>query len=157
MQPSSFQIHKLRVLIEYKELCAQLYQLCYQRFPELKELLSALFNEKKSHIKWIQSQEQGVDSGLITINPNAVKVEAMRFIMQAISQKMDEMKGNSLSALQALLYIKDTENSMLERNFLNIFENDAQDFKIKKMALASEDQRNLNMIDSTLSDLKRPC
>jgi len=155
MQPSSFQMHKLNVLVEYKELCSRLYQLCRERFPEYEELMAALVHEKESHIRWIQSQEKGVESGTVTINPNAVKVEAMRFVIQAIRQKMEDIKRNSLTSLQILLYIRETENTMLEKNFFQIFENSSVEFKTEKMALESEDQRNLDTIQSALSERKR--
>ena len=156
MQPSSFQIHKLNVLIEYKELLVQLYQLCYQRFPEHKELWTKLYNEKKSHIQWINGLESGVEKGVVTINPAAFKVEAMRFIMQGINSKIEELKTNPLTFEHVLIYVKETENSMLEKNFFNIFQKESTEFKTKRGELESEHRNNLNMIQLLSSEISKP-
>ena len=156
MQPSSFQIHKLNVLVEYKQLLVQLYQICYQRFPEQKEIWLKLHTEKKSHIEWINSLRSDVDGGMVTINPVAFKVEAMRFVMQGINSKMEELKTTPLTFQQLLTYIRETENSMLEKNFFNIFQNESMDFKRKKMELESEHQNNLNIINTKFSEYNKP-
>jgi hypothetical protein len=153
MQPSSFQIHKLQVLVEFKELLAQFYLLCYQKFPEHKELLKRLYYEKKNHAQWIKGFSSELERGSARINPTAFKVEAMRFFMKGIISKLEELKTGQLTFHQVLVYIKDTENSMLEQNFFNIFQKDSPGFRKIKEELESERQQNLNNIQSIFSDM----
>ena len=156
MNPSSFQMHKVNILLEYKELLSQLYQLCNRRFPEYNNLWQNLFIEKRSHAKWVKSLQPEVDTGIISINPTSFKVEALRFMMQSIRSKIDDLKTKPITSLQILIFVKDTEDGMLEKNFFTIFQGDAPEFKNKKSNLELEHQNNVNMIKSTLSNIKKP-
>jgi hypothetical protein len=132
MQPSNFQVHKVSVLLEYKEMLTQLYQLCNRRFPEHNELWQKLFTEKRSHIKWVKSLQPKVDAGVISINPTSFKAEAMRLLMQSIRTKMDDLESKPITFQHTLVFIRDTEDGMLEKNFFTIFQGDSPEFKIKK-------------------------
>lgn len=148
-------MHKVSVLLEYKELLSQLYQVCNRRFPEHNDLWQQLFTEKFSQIKWVKSLQPGVDSGIITINPASFKVEALRFLMQAIQTKINELENQPVTFLQSLIFAKDTEDGMLEKNFFTIFQGSTPEFTEKKFNLESEHQNNVNLIKSTLLDITK--
>ena len=155
MIPSSFQMHKVDVLLEYKELLAQLYQLCNRRFPEHIDLWQKLFSEKFSHIKWVKSLQPEVDTGTITINPTSFKVEALRFLIQALQTKINDLENEPITFLQALIFAKDTEDGMLEKNFFSIFQGSTPEFMNKKSTMELEHQNNVNLIKSTLFDINK--
>lgn len=153
MQPSSFQFHKLQVLVDVKELLAQLYHLCYQKFPEHKELWSKLYYEKKNHAQWVKGIHSELERGAAHINPIAFKVEAMRVFMKGIQEKIEDLKANQLNFRQVLVYVKDTENSMLEQNFFRIFQKESAEFNKIKGELEAERRQNLNTIRDTFSNI----
>lgn len=155
MKPSSFQMHKVNVLLEYNELLTQLYQLCNRRFPDHKNLWQKLFTEKRSHIKWVNSLQPKVDAGTIGIDPVSFKVEAMRLLMQSIQTKMDDLKSNPIAFQPTLVFVRDIEDGMLEKNFFSIFQGDLPEFKNKKLTLELEHQNNVKMIKSTLSNINK--
>jgi len=155
MQPSSFQLHKLNVLLEYKELLTQLYQLCNRRFQEYNSLWQKLFTEKRSHIKWVKNLQPKVDSGIIRIDPTSFKVEAMRLLMQSIRDKMNELETKPTTFQQTLVFVRDTEDGMLEKNFFSIFQGDSPEFKNKKIQLEMEHENNVKTIKSTFSKINK--
>ncbi len=155
MKPSSFQMHKVNILLEYKELLSQLYQLCNRRFPEYNDLWQNLFIEKRSQVKWVKSLQPEVDTGIISINPTSFKVEALRFLIQSIRTKIDDLENKPINSLQLLIFVKDTEDGMIEKNFFTIFQGDTPEFKNKKSNLELEHQNNVNMIKSTLLNIKK--
>ncbi|MCK5059410.1 MAG: hypothetical protein KAT34_22360 [Candidatus Aminicenantes bacterium] len=153
MKPSSFQMHKVDVLLEYKELLTQLYQLLNRRFPEYSNIWQKLFTEKRSHIRWVKNLQPKLDAGIISINQNSFKVEAMRFLMQSIQTKMDDLKSNPITFLQGIIFVRDIEDGMVEKNFFTIFQSDSPEFKEKKLKLELEHQNNAKMIKSTISNI----
>lgn len=155
MKPSSFQMHKVDVLMEYKELLSQFYQLCNRKFPEHKDLWQKLFAEKYSQVKWVKSLQPEVDTGMITINPTSFKVEALRFLIQAIQTKINDLEHESITFLQSLIFAKDTEDGMLEKNFFSIFQGGKPEFMNKKSEMEFEHQNNVNLIKSTLLDINK--
>lgn len=121
-----------------------------QIFPDLKEFWEHIAKEETGHYQMLMDLNKKAQEGLVHIDQNRFKTEAVEFVKKYLQEKIAEQNpGLDI----ALANAKNIENSLLEKDTFEIFETDSAELKNVLDHLRLETEEHLKEVTDKYDEL----
>ena len=128
----------LELMRGYELILKDLYQLFAQKIPQEKEFWMKLSEEENKHAYWLEVLGMNMQKqGLSLNNDERFNVPLIKSSISHVLEAVDDFEKVELSFFDALTFASDTENSMIEKKFFEVFYGQSEEFD-KVMNLLKE-------------------
>ncbi len=138
MHSRADQVETIGLMAAHESAIAELYRAFGRRLPEHQELFDGLADDEVRHARQIARFADRVRDG-------RVRVDAARFAAESIMASLDDLGGRreeaeegELSYADALSAAIDIEDSLIERRYFEVLEDDTAELKELLRSLEAE-------------------
>jgi hypothetical protein len=122
-------VNELEMMARHEEVIGELYSEYARVFPDYEDFWSRLANEEAGHAAWIRRLFSDVEKGTVVLKDNRFNVKAIETSMKYVKGWIVQAKNEVLDPIQALSMARDLENSLIEKNYLAVYDADSIEMK----------------------------
>jgi len=119
----------LDLLAQHEELISELYKTYAEKLPEYSKFWSGVANEEIIHANYIKSLKDKVIDGSVIFDDKRFKTAAIETSISYVKKEISFAHANEITPVRAFSIGMDYENSLLEKDWFNIFEGDSEELK----------------------------
>jgi rubrerythrin len=119
----------LELLARHEATVGDLYQEYSKKFPEHKEFWLRLNREEQKHAQAVRDLLPKVNDGTIKIAPDRFKKEVIEGATSRVISWIKEARGGNTDMVDALANALVIENSLVEKTYYLLYENDSEEMK----------------------------
>jgi rubrerythrin len=138
MQSPADQIEIIGMMAAHESAVADLYEAYADQLPQFAEFFRALVEEEREHARLIVSFADKVRKRAVQVSPGRFNSHAILTSLDYVRQRLNDAQQERVSAMDALSTCKDIEESLIEREFFKILDEDAPDLREVLQAIASD-------------------
>lgn len=128
----------LELMRSYELLLKDLYALFADKIPAEKEFWLKLSEEENKHAYWLEVLGMNMQKqGLSLNNDERFNIPLIKGSISHVLEAVDDFRKVEVSLFDALTFASDTENSMIEKKFFEVFYGQSEEFD-KVMDLLKE-------------------
>ena len=143
----------LELMRSYELLLKDLYHFFAQKIIQEKEFWLKLSEEENKHAYWLEVLGMNMQKQGLSLNDdNRFNVPLIKSSINHVQEAMDDFKKEEVSFFDALTFASDTENSMIEKKFFEVFYGINDDFDRVMKLLKEETEEHRERIREKLSE-----
>jgi hypothetical protein len=133
----------IELLAKNEEHIKQLYTVYANRFPEHRAFWNEMAFAEFTHATWIRKLANEITKNCIKINPGRFHRAAIETTISYVKNQIANAGSADITPNKAVSIAADIENSMLEKKFFEIYDNDCQELKntLEYLKLETESHR----------------
>lgn len=144
----------LELMRSYELLLKDLYRLFADKIPAEKEFWLKLSEEENKHAYWLEVLGMNIEKKDISLNDDyRFNLPLIKSSITHIQESLNDFKKVEMSFFDALTFASDTENSMIEKKFFEIFYGISDDFDRVMNLLKEETEEHRKRIKEKLSEM----
>ncbi len=140
-------------MIKLEVMIGQLYFRYAEIFSEYEKFWHDLGVEEKKHSSFLAELLEMSQNKKLYINMDKFKVQAVETIIEGLSNDIDSIDVLNINMRIALGTALNYENSMIEKEFYNVFESDSVEVKQTFMVLDAANKMHRDKINSLLNEI----
>lgn len=143
----------LELMRSYELLLKDLYALFADKIPTEKEFWLKLSEEENKHAYWLEVLGVNMQKQNISLNgDDRFNVPLIISSINHVIEAIDDFKKVEVNLFDALTFASDTENSMIEKKFFEVFYGINDDFDRVMKLLKEETIKHNQRIEEKLSE-----
>ena len=142
MLDTAQQMRLLELLADHESEIARLYETYASVLPDRRRLWKDLADDETNHADWVRSLIPLVENGSLAVREGRFAAAAIETSLEYIRRRVTEASVEPPGFLKALVIALDVEDAMLEKQFFDVADEDASEFRRVLNSLKSETQRH---------------
>jgi hypothetical protein len=127
----------LDMLAEHELTLERLYEVYAEKLPKWGDFWSELAAEESEHEQMIRALKLKVEQGSIVCQPGRFSVEALKNSLDYVRGELARARALPVELAEALSTARDLEDSLIERHFFDVFEDDSEELTKTLQLLAA--------------------
>lgn len=141
----------LELMRSYELLLKDLYALFADKIPTEKDFWMKLSEEENKHAYWLEVLGVNMQKQNISLNgDDRFNLPLIKSSIDHVTEAMEDFKKVEISFFDALTFASDTENSMIEKKFFEVFYGIDDDFDRVMKLLKEETTKHNQRIEEKL-------
>jgi rubrerythrin len=145
----------IKLLIENEEAVSSLYKTCALKFPDFAEFWQKLATEEKAHAEVLRELAKQLTAQRVFLKERKFNVTGVQSTIDYVNKQEEHVKSNSVTLLQVLALAHDIEQSIIERDFFEVFETDSPSMKKEFEALRKHTSEHAGRLSTVLNQLRK--
>lgn len=143
----------LELMRGYELLLKDLYALFALKIPTEKEFWIKLSEEENKHAYWLEVLAMNIQKQEISLNDDSrFNLPLIKSSILHVQEALDDFQKSEISFFDALTFASDTENSMIEKKFFEVFYGINDDFDRVMKLLKEETEKHKERIEEKLAE-----
>ncbi len=150
MRPLSLGSAYVRLLKKQEISLAELYKTFAEKIPEDRGLWNQLVVEERAHAEVLERLNGLLEAGQVSFRKGPFNTADVYEVLEHLQVKKAEVERAGIGALEALKYALAAEQSLIERGFFMIFQEEAPEIKAEFTALQEHTRQHSERIAQVL-------
>jgi hypothetical protein len=117
----------LDMLAEHELLLEKLYEVYAEKLPSWSDFWNELAAEESEHEQMIRALQQKVEQGSIACQPGRFSEEVLKNSLDYVRGELARARALPIELIEALSTARDLEDSLIERHFFDVFDDDSKE------------------------------
>ncbi|OGV70255.1 MAG: hypothetical protein A2283_00345 [Lentisphaerae bacterium RIFOXYA12_FULL_48_11] len=144
------------LLIKNEEAIGSLYKACALQFPGFAEFWQKIALEEKAHADVLRELAKHLQNQKVLLNHRKFNTTAVQTTIDYILKQREKVESGSMTLLQVLAAAQDIEQSIVDRDFFEVFETDSASMRLEFAALRKHTVEHTACITAALNKLRNP-
>jgi len=138
----------LELHLELESVMAELYKQFSTVFKEHHNFWQSLADEEKQHVTWLNKLIEGINANKVIFDEGKTRVATLNSALNYLKSTKKEFETKPFSIIKAVSFIRDFENSLLQKNVFINFDGDSIQVKEVIAKLAAAQQAHVKHIET---------